>query len=239
MKMTMTEVTKKDLDGPEDKGSSATSCCSISSIGSGSISKVEFLEAKIQWQEKVITDLEQERNFLREQILGKKKSSQPKKFTLEDDDENDHSNMDDDPSSPNISESSDSDVVIQRRKTRWTQPSTSATVAVPGKAHVRVKGPAEVISRYKKVLKSFSKVRTMTEAFRINGVDRGTIKMTAAIMELNTVDPETFKTLKYDPATETLQSFAKRCATYITPEKKIIIEDMKAKGQLLPLLMKY
>ncbi|XP_028296825.1 extensin-like [Gouania willdenowi] len=50
----------------------------------------------------------------------------------------------------------------------------------------------------------------MTEAFRINDVERGTIKMTAAITELNTVDPETFKTLKYDPATETLQSFAKR-----------------------------
>ncbi|XP_051236706.1 coiled-coil domain-containing protein 106-like [Dicentrarchus labrax] len=141
------------------------------------------------------------------------------------------------PFSPDICESLDSDVVIQRRKTCWTQP--SATVAVPGKAHVRVKGPAEVISRYKKVLKSLSKVRTMTEAFRINGVARGTFKMTAAIAELNTVDPETFKTLKYDPSTETLQSFAKRCATHITPEKKSIIEDMKAKCQLLPLLMKY
>ncbi|KAM6995228.1 uncharacterized protein LKV04_007452 [Tautogolabrus adspersus] len=239
----MTEMPKNDLNGPEDKGSSAPSCSSISSIGSGSISKVEFLEARIQWQEKIIKDLEQERNFLREQIMGKKKSSQPKVFTLEDDDENDDGNMDEDdiipPSSPNISESSDSDVVIQRRKKRWTQPPASATVAVSGKAHVRVKGPAEVIGRYKKVLKSFSKVRTMSEAFRINGVDRGTIKMTAAIAELNIVDPETFKTLKYDPATETLQSFAKRCATHITPEKKSIIEDMKAKGQLLPLLMKY
>ncbi|XP_041820403.1 coiled-coil domain-containing protein 136-like [Chelmon rostratus] len=49
----------------------------------------------------------------------------------------------------------------------------------------------------------------MTEAFRINGVDRGTIKITAAIAELSIVDPVTFNTLKYDPATETLQSFAK------------------------------
>ena len=67
----------------------------------------------------------------------------------------------------------------------------------------------------------------MTEAFRINGVDRGTIKMTAAIAELSIVDPETFKTLKYDLATETLQSFAKRCATHITPEKKSIIHSKK------------
>ncbi|CAL8253854.1 unnamed protein product [Gadus morhua 'NCC'] len=72
----MTEVTKNDLDGPEVEGSSAPSRSSISSIGSGSISKVEFLEARIQWQEKIIKDLEQERNFLREQIMGKKKSCQ-------------------------------------------------------------------------------------------------------------------------------------------------------------------
>lgn len=102
-----------------------------------------------------------------------------------------------------------------------------------------VKGPAEVISRYKKVFKTFTKVRTMTEAFRIEGVNRGTVKMTAAIAELHIVDPVAFNTLKFDPATETLQSFAKRCAMHITPEKKSIIEDMKAKCQLLPLLMKY
>lgn len=36
-----------------------------------------------------------------------------------------------------------------------------------------------------------------------------------------------------------LLSFAKRCATHITPEKKIVIEDMKSRGKLLPLLIKY
>ncbi|XP_049437689.1 uncharacterized protein LOC125892015 isoform X2 [Epinephelus fuscoguttatus] len=86
----------KRKSGPEDKGSSAPSCSSISSIGSGSVSKVKFLEARIQWQEKIIKDLEQERNFLCEQIMGKKKSSQPKVFTLEDDDEDDDGNMDED-----------------------------------------------------------------------------------------------------------------------------------------------
>ncbi|XP_038137140.1 coiled-coil domain-containing protein 106-like [Cyprinodon tularosa] len=239
----VTGETKKDLDGLEDKGdkASAPSCSSISSVGSGSISKVEFLGAKIQWQEKIIKDLEQERNFLREQITGKKRSSQSKVLTLEDNDEDDDGNMDEDdiipPSSPDISESSDSDVVIQRKKKR-PQPFQPLQVAT-ATCNCCLKGPAEVISRYKKVLKSLSKVRTMTEAFRINGVDRGTIKMTAPIAELHIVDPVAFSTLKYDPATETLQSFAKRCATHITPEKKRIIEDMKAKCQLLPLLMKY
>lgn len=79
----------------------------------------------------------------------------------------------------------------------------------------------------------------MTEAFRINSVDRGTIKMTAPIAELKYVDPEKFASLKFDPAAETLLAFAKKCARNITPEKQTIIEDMKSKGKLLPLLIKY
>ena len=43
----------------------------------------------------------------------------------------------------------------------------------------------------------------MSEAFRINGVDRGTIKITAPIAELKYVDPEKFASLKFDPAVET------------------------------------
>lgn len=35
--------------------------------------KIEFLEEKIKWQEKMIGELENERDFLREQILGKAK----------------------------------------------------------------------------------------------------------------------------------------------------------------------
>lgn len=79
----------------------------------------------------------------------------------------------------------------------------------------------------------------MTKAFHINGVDRGTIKMTAPIAELTCVDPEKFASLKLDPAAETLMAFAKKCTRNITPEKRTIIEDMKSKGTLLPLLIKY
>ncbi|XP_052429055.1 coiled-coil domain-containing protein 106-like [Carassius gibelio] len=241
--VSMVELTKNDPNGPEEKKClpPSASGSSISSLGSGSISKVEFLEAKIEWQEKMIKDLEQERNFLREQILmGKKTSTQPKAVDLEESENSGDSAHDNiPPSSPNISESSDSDVLMARQKTKHTWPSASAPVAVPSRTHMRVKGPAEVIRRYKKVLKTFSRVRTMTEAFRANGVDRGTIKMTAPIAELHIVDPETYKSLRFDPANETLLSFSKKCATHISPEKKAIIEDMKSRGQLLPLLMKY
>lgn len=79
----------------------------------------------------------------------------------------------------------------------------------------------------------------MTKAFHINGVDRGTIKMTAPIAELTCVDPEKFASLKFDPAEETLLAFARKCAHDITPEKENMIEDTKSKGTLLPLLIMY
>ncbi|XP_034544250.1 coiled-coil domain-containing protein 106-like [Notolabrus celidotus] len=227
--------------GSEGNESQAPSC---SSLGSGSVSKVEFLEEKILWQERMIKDLEEERDFLRAQIQGgEKKTTQQKAFTLEDDMSPNDMEDDHPPSSPNISMSSDSDVTSRqpkhskRHRTRSLTP-TSATRAHPGRSH-RVKGPAEVIQRYDKVLNTFSRVRTMTEAFRINDVDRGTIKMTAPIAELKYVHPEKFASLKFDPTTETLLAFARKCARNITPEKRIIIEDMKSKGKLLPLLIKY
>ncbi|XP_034075665.1 coiled-coil domain-containing protein 106-like [Gymnodraco acuticeps] len=161
------ELIKEDLDGPEDTESLAPSCST--SLGSGSISRLEFLEAKIEWQDKMIKDLEGERNFLREQVLGlKKKSTQSKVPTLEED----VSMSEDDTSqSPaDLSDSSDSDVVIPKKKQRNTRNPASPDVAV--RAHMRVKGPAEVVHRYKKVLKTFGHVRTMSEAFRRNNVDR-------------------------------------------------------------------
>ncbi|KAK9962346.1 hypothetical protein ABG768_007716 [Culter alburnus] len=54
-----------------------------------------------------------------------------------------------------------------------------------------IKGPEEVISRYHQVLKTFRKVRTMSEAFHRHNVDRGTIAATAPIAELQIADPKT------------------------------------------------
>ncbi|KAJ4946747.1 hypothetical protein JOQ06_008793, partial [Pogonophryne albipinna] len=104
-----------------------------------------------------------------------------------------------------LSDSSDSDVVIPKKKQHSIRNPASPDAAVPGQ---RASGGCPYC-RYKKVLKTFGRVRTMSEAFRINNVDRGTIKMTAPIAELKIVDPDTFKTLKFDPAIDTLLSFAK------------------------------
>ncbi|KAF4116712.1 hypothetical protein G5714_004201 [Onychostoma macrolepis] len=102
-----------------------------------------------------------------------------------------------------------------------------------------VKSPGEVISRYNQVLKTFRKVRTMSEAFHRHSVDRGTIAATAPIAELQIADPKTYSTLVFNPAMERLLAFAKRCASSVNPEIKRFIEDLKARGHLLPILMKY
>ncbi|KAL1258962.1 hypothetical protein QQF64_009539 [Cirrhinus molitorella] len=102
-----------------------------------------------------------------------------------------------------------------------------------------IKGPGEVISHYNQVLKTFKKVRTMSEAFHRHNVDRGTIAATAPIAELQIAAPKTYSTLVFNPAMETLFAFAKRCASSVNPEIKRSIEDLKARGHLLPILMKY
>lgn len=79
----------------------------------------------------------------------------------------------------------------------------------------------------------------MSEAFHRHNVDRGTIAATAPIAELQIADPKTYSTLVFDPAMETLLAFAKRCASSVNSEIKRSIEDLKARGHLLPILMKY
>ncbi|KAL7852847.1 hypothetical protein SRHO_G00186320 [Serrasalmus rhombeus] len=135
--------------------------------------------------------------------------------------------------STGISDSSESDQPL--RKAKKKKQHMAIKVAKP--AHARAQGPEEVIKRYRKVLKT-SKVRTMSEAFSRHNVDRGTIVFTAAIAELAIVDPNTYESLASTSTKETLAAFAKKCAPNITEETKNKIQDMKAKGQLLPIRWK-
>ncbi|KAL7846623.1 hypothetical protein SRHO_G00216030 [Serrasalmus rhombeus] len=136
--------------------------------------------------------------------------------------------------STGISDSSESDQPL--RKAKKKKKHMDIKVAKP--AHARAQGPEEVIKRYRKVLKTFSKVRTMSEAFSQHNVDRGTIAFTAAIAELAIVDPNTYESLASTSTKETLAAFAKKCAANITEETKNKIQDIKAKGQLLPIWWK-
>ena len=78
----------------------------------------------------------------------------------------------------NISESSDSDDVIRIRKRRW-------------RSHLHL----QMWLCLEKLMWEVRMAQLEPPAFRINCLDLGTIKMTAATAELNIVAPETFKTL--------------------------------------------
>lgn len=53
-----------------------------------------------------------------------------------------------------------------------------------------VKDPDGVLFRYKKILATYQRVRSMSRAFQIHGVDRNTMASTSPIAELLLVAPE-------------------------------------------------
>ncbi|XP_068188620.1 uncharacterized protein [Antennarius striatus] len=59
-----------------------------------------------------------------------------------------------------------------------------------GRERQRVKDPDGVLIRYKKILSTYQRVRSMSRAFQIHGVDRNTMASTSPIAELLLVAPE-------------------------------------------------
>lgn len=57
-----------------------------------------------------------------------------------------------------------------------------------------VKDPDGVLIRYKKILSTYQRVRSMSRAFQIHGVDRNTMASTSPIAELLLVAPEKVRT---------------------------------------------
>lgn len=77
--------------------------------------------------------------------------------------------------------------VLQSFSLIFSFPSTSLFVPV--------KDPDGVLIRYKKILTTYQRVRSMSRAFQIHGVDRNTMASTSPIAELLLVAPEKVWTL--------------------------------------------
>ncbi|XP_041917648.1 uncharacterized protein LOC121681786 isoform X2 [Alosa sapidissima] len=128
----------------QDVGMSPVPSSSSLTSDAGLAYRMEFLKEKLEWQEKRISELEKERDFLRQQLSGQrhetgrqssKKHPTKAAETLPDDEDD----------SPFISS---------------------------------IRSPQKVIECYDQVLRTFRKVRTMTEAFHRHNIDRGTIVAT-------------------------------------------------------------
>ncbi|XP_048009466.1 coiled-coil domain-containing protein 106-like [Megalobrama amblycephala] len=106
------------------------------------------------------------------------------------------------------------------------------------KTRQRAQTPQQVVARYEKVLRRFSKGGTMSAAFKQVGVDRNTIVVNAPIAELYIAAPCKFKELLKSHSSEVkLSIFATQCAAVIHEDPAIedAIKALKASGKLLPL----
>lgn len=98
----------------------------------------------------------------------------------------------------------------------------------------------DVVRRYHKVAKAYKSLGSMNKAFKFVGVDRNTLALSAPLAEITMAAPKFLKSLPpFNLKKEKLLDYSKRCAESMTPEVRAKIEELKAKGKLLPIKYKY
>ncbi|KAI9520601.1 hypothetical protein NQZ68_015140 [Dissostichus eleginoides] len=98
--------------------------------------------------------------------------------------------------------------------------------------------PNQILGRYKSILKTLKKTKTMTRAFHKHGIDRNTVVSTSSIGELAIAAHNNYQELLSErPIGETVLGFVKRCEAAIQGDVHVkeTIESMKADGALLPI----
>uniref|UniRef100_A0AAZ1XTI6 Coiled-coil domain containing 106 n=1 Tax=Oreochromis aureus TaxID=47969 RepID=A0AAZ1XTI6_OREAU len=187
-----------------------SSCCAMD----GAEDKNLCASEKLEWQKKRIEELEGERDFLRSQLSSLTKQPKDEPFN--------------DPFSSKASENSDSSSASSSVSSVWSSSSSSPKKRKRKykKKHSRAKKPKkeqkklrqlqtpnDIVQRYKSLLKTFPKTKTMTKAFQKHGLNRNTVVSTAV--------PNVYQELLSNrPSSD---------------EVKNKIESMKAAGTLLPI----
>uniref|UniRef100_A0A8C1GCD3 Coiled-coil domain-containing protein 106-like n=1 Tax=Cyprinus carpio TaxID=7962 RepID=A0A8C1GCD3_CYPCA len=107
-------------------------------------------------------------------------------------------------------------------------------------AVVLVKDAAGVLFRYKKILVTYQRLKNMSKAFQIHGVDRNTVASTTPIAELLLVAPEKVAELgEFDPSKEKLLDYARRCYIALDPQTLSKVQALKKNNLLLPISYRY
>ncbi|XP_061573003.1 coiled-coil domain-containing protein 106-like isoform X2 [Cololabis saira] len=104
----------------------------------------------------------------------------------------------------------------------------------------RVKDAAGVLFRYKKILLTYQRLKNMSKAFQIHGVDRNTVASTTPIAELLLVAPEKVADVgEFDPSKEKLLDYARRCYTALDEETLNRVQALKKNNLLLPISYRF
>ncbi len=107
-------------------------------------------------------------------------------------------------------------------------------------AVVLVKDAAGVLFRYNKILVTYQRLKNMSKAFQIHGVDRNTVASTTPIAELLLVAPEKVAEVgEFDPSKEKLLDYARRCYIALDPQTLSKVQALKKNNLLLPISYRY
>ncbi|MEQ2161675.1 U2 small nuclear RNA auxiliary factor 2 [Goodea atripinnis] len=108
--------------------------------------------------------------------------------------------------------------------------------ANPALLFFSVKDAAGVLFRYKKILLTYQRLKNMSKAFQIHGVDRNTVASTTPIAELLLVAPEKVAEVgEFDPSKEKLLDYARRCYVALDDETLSRVQALKKNNLLLPI----
>ncbi|XP_077600250.1 coiled-coil domain-containing protein 106-like isoform X1 [Stigmatopora nigra] len=109
-----------------------------------------------------------------------------------------------------------------------------------GRERQRVKDPDGVLIRYKKILSTYQRVRSMSRAFQIHGVDRNTMASTSPIAELLLVAPEKMVEVgEFEALKEKLLDYARRCYKIMDERTHEVVQTMKKSHKLLPISYRF
>ncbi|XP_061597616.1 coiled-coil domain-containing protein 106-like [Cololabis saira] len=109
-----------------------------------------------------------------------------------------------------------------------------------GRERQRVKDPDGVLIRYKKILTTYQRVRSMSRAFQIHGVDRNTMASTSPIAELLLVAPDKLTEVgEFEASKEKLLDYARRCYKTMDEETHTKVQGMKKTHKLLPISYRF
>ncbi|KAJ0000506.1 hypothetical protein NQD34_012348 [Periophthalmus magnuspinnatus] len=109
-----------------------------------------------------------------------------------------------------------------------------------GRERQRVKDAAGVLFRYKKILLTYQRLKNMTKAFEIHGVDRNTVASTTPIAELLLVAPEKLAEVgEFDSSKEKLLDYARRCYAALDEETLCRVQALKKNNLLLPISYRF
>ncbi|XP_017748036.1 PREDICTED: coiled-coil domain-containing protein 106 isoform X2 [Rhinopithecus bieti] len=205
------------------------------------------------WLQKRIEDLEEERDFLRCQ-LDKFISSarmeaedhcrmKPAPRRMEGDSRGGAGGEGSDPESAasSLSGASEEGSASERRRQKQKGGASRRRFGKPkARERQRVKDADGVLCRYKKILGTFQKLKSMSRAFEHHRVDRNTVALTTPIAELLIVAPEKLAEVgEFDPSKERLLEYSRRCFLALDDETLKKVQALKKSKLLLPITYRF